>query len=114
MNSTNGSSAKESQAVIVTSVNDDLKNNKKASFQEQPKSVKPYWRAPGEYKTTATTSGEAVHFSKHKLHIGIINQLFAEITSERIARLVGLMAHFVYWSLFGHINQLPLDDYHMK
>jgi len=37
-----------------------------------------------------------------------------EITSERVARLVGLISHFVYWSVFGSINQMPLDDYHLK
>ena len=27
-------------------------------------------------------------------------------------RLVGLVIHFVYWSIFGHFNQLPIDNYH--
>ena len=29
-----------------------------------------------------------------------------------MARLVGLIIHFVYWSIFGHFNQLPIDSYH--
>jgi len=41
-----------------------------------------------------------------------MNLVFAEITSSRTARLVGLIIHFVYWSVFGHFNQLPIDSYH--
>jgi hypothetical protein len=37
-----------------------------------------------------------------------------EIQSEKTARLIGLTCHLVYWSVFGHINQLPLDSYHKK
>jgi hypothetical protein len=28
--------------------------------------------------------------------------------------MIGLIAHFVYWAVFGHINKLPLDSYHRK
>ncbi len=38
--------------------------------------------------------------------------IFAEITSSRMARLVGLVVHFVYWCVFGHFNQIPIDNYH--
>lgn len=34
--------------------------------------------------------------------------------SDRIARQTGLVSHFVYWCVFGHINQMPLDEYHLK
>lgn len=37
-----------------------------------------------------------------------------EIYSDRVARLIGLVAHFVYWTIFPHINTLPLDNYHLK
>lgn len=37
-----------------------------------------------------------------------------EIQSEKIARLIGLVSHLVYWSVFGHLNQLPLDAYHKR
>lgn len=39
---------------------------------------------------------------------------FDEIQSDRIARLTGLVSHFVYWCVFGHVNQMPLDEYHLK
>lgn len=39
---------------------------------------------------------------------------FNEIQSDRIARLTGLVSHFVYWCVFGHVNQMPLDEYHLK
>ena len=38
----------------------------------------------------------------------------AEITNENTAKLIGLISHLAYWSVFGHINPLPLDPYHMK
>ena len=39
---------------------------------------------------------------------------FDEIQSERMAKLIGLCAHFCYWAVFGGFNPMPLDDYHMK
>lgn len=35
-----------------------------------------------------------------------------EIDSENFARFVGIMAHLIYWTLFGDINQVPLDELH--
>jgi hypothetical protein len=32
----------------------------------------------------------------------------------KIARMIGLIAHLVYWNVFGHLNSLPLDTYHKK
>ena len=58
--------------------------------------------------------GGAVHYSTRKIAEKHINLTFDEIKSERIARLTGLVSHFVYWCVFGHINQMPLDDYHLK
>lgn len=37
-----------------------------------------------------------------------------EIDNDRVAKLIGLCAHFVYWSVVGNFNEMPLDDYHMK
>lgn len=37
-----------------------------------------------------------------------------EITNENTAKLIGLICHLAYWSVFGHLNPLPLDKYHMK
>ena len=37
-----------------------------------------------------------------------------EIIKESTAKLIGLIAHLTYWSVFGHLNPLPLDKYHMK
>lgn len=31
-----------------------------------------------------------------------------------MSRLIGLIAHFTYWCIFGHINQVPLDEYHKR
>jgi len=37
-----------------------------------------------------------------------------EITSDETAKLIGLIVHLTYWSVFGHLNPLPLDKYHIK
>lgn len=37
-----------------------------------------------------------------------------KINSPDVARLIGLVTHFAYWSVLGHINQVPLDEYHKR
>lgn len=34
--------------------------------------------------------------------------------TEKMAKLVGVIAHFVYWAVFGGFNELQIDSYHMK
>ena len=60
------------------------------------------------------TKNLALEQSKPTLHERDIKQALKEIQSEPIARLIGLSCHLVYWSVFGHINQLPLDTYHKR
>lgn len=43
-----------------------------------------------------------------------ITDAIAEIDRKEYSRLIGLMSHLVYWSVFGHINQIPLDPYYKK
>lgn len=31
-----------------------------------------------------------------------------------MAKLVGVITHFVYWSVFGDFNKMPIDSYHME
>lgn len=38
-----------------------------------------------------------------------------DLKRERVARMIGLVAHLVYWNVFGdRLNPLPLDAYHKK
>eukprot|EP00743_Colponemidia_sp_Colp-15_P003036 GILK01003282.1.p1 GENE.GILK01003282.1~~GILK01003282.1.p1 ORF type:complete len:754 (+),score=98.45 GILK01003282.1:60-2264(+) len=37
-----------------------------------------------------------------------------QVKSPNMARLIGLVAHYVYWSLFGHLNDIPLDSSHQQ
>ena len=55
-------------------------------------------------------------FSTHGCHEARkhIQDTFEEIESDRVAKLIGLCSHFVYWAVLGNFNNLPLDDYHMK
>lgn len=41
---------------------------------------------------------------------------FKEIEQEETARLIGLICHFVYWVVFGHLNSQtqPLNHFHLK
>jgi hypothetical protein len=43
-----------------------------------------------------------------------INRAKEEITNESTAKMVGLICHLAYWSVFGHLNKLPLDAFHTK
>ena len=43
-----------------------------------------------------------------------LEDIRAELKNEKIARMIGLIAHLVYWNVFGHLNSLPLDTYHKK
>lgn len=49
-----------------------------------------------------------------KVNESDIKDAINEITDEQTAKLVGLVAHIVYWTVFGHLNDMPLDTYHMK
>ena len=44
----------------------------------------------------------------------MIDETFEEIQSEHVARMMGLISHFVYWCVFGHLNNQPIDEYHLK
>ena len=37
-----------------------------------------------------------------------------EITRESTAKMVGLICHLTYWSVFGNLNKLALDSFHIK
>ena len=49
-----------------------------------------------------------------KINESDIKDAIDEITNDSTAKLVGLIAHIVYWTVFGHLNDMPLDSYHMK
>ena len=34
--------------------------------------------------------------------------------NKEVAKLVGILSHFVYWAVFGGFNSLPIDRYHME
>jgi hypothetical protein len=44
-----------------------------------------------------------------------IEDIKRDLKEEKIARMIGLIAHLVYWCVFGdRLNALPLDAYHKK
>ena len=43
-----------------------------------------------------------------------IKEALNVITDAETAKLIGLIAHLVYWNVFGHLNSMPLDRYHLK
>jgi hypothetical protein len=78
---------------------------------EKPKTYDPNsWRR----EKPAGNFVSHLHFSENKLTDKHITTAFDELRNERTARLAGLLGHFAYWCTFGHINQMPLDDYHLK
>lgn len=70
------------------------------------------WRQ--EKPAAAGNFNSHLHYSENKLTQKSIDTAFDELRNERTARLAGLIGHFAYWCTFGHINQMPLDDYHLK
>jgi hypothetical protein len=55
-----------------------------------------------------------LHFLRKQLTQTQITKTFDIIQSDRVAKLIGLCAHFVYWCVLGNYNEVPLDEYHMK
>lgn len=51
---------------------------------------------------------------KYQLKTSDVKNALTRINSPDVARLIGLVAHFTYWCIFGHINQVPLDEYHKR
>jgi len=54
-----------------------------------------------------------------EMHVPKIEESMIEMAtdllqSEQIAKMIGLVSHLTYWSVFGHFNKLPLDMYHRK
>lgn len=48
------------------------------------------------------------------LHHLDIEAALNQITSEDTAQMIGLVCHLAHWRVFGHLNPLPLDPYHLK
>jgi len=46
----------------------------------------------------------ALESAKPNLNEEDINKAKREIQSDKVARLIGLVSHLVYWTVFGHIN----------
>lgn len=88
------------------------KDNSAAKITESKVIGTSSWRL--EKPTEVSNFNNHLHFSENILAQKHIDLAFEEIKSERIARLAGLVGHFAYWCTFGQINQMPLDDYHLK
>ena len=44
-----------------------------------------------------------------------IEDIKKDLREEKMARMIGLVCHLVYWNVFGdRLNALPLDTYHKK
>jgi len=54
------------------------------------------------------------HFPKHSIAADKTDKVensLDEIVKDDMARLIGLVAHFAYWAVFGHAHSVPIDDY---
>ena len=87
--------------------------------------AKPPKRDLNQTRSFAEEEGEIKLTKQPKLNLALqaaappisetmITQAIDEITSESTAKLIGLMCHFCYWQVFGHLNPMPLDKYHLK
>ncbi len=45
---------------------------------------------------------------------GDIKKAFDEIQKPELARLTGMVAHFCYWTVFGHLTDFPIDPHYLR
>jgi hypothetical protein len=86
------------------------------SRKSSPDKNKVFWENDGVINLAEKDSkvNLALITAKPNLTEKDIALAFQEITKESTAKLIGLVSHLSYWSVFGHLNPLPLDKYHMK
>lgn len=87
------------QLTMKTNTNKSLQDDEDEEYEKPRKAQKPQLALLAA--TPVITEAE-------------IKEAINEITNEETAKLIGLICHLVYWSVFGHLNPLPLDKYHMK
>jgi len=68
----------------------------------------------GVQSEDAHTIAKNKYSDKYQLKIADVNDALKRINSPDVSRLIGLVSHFTYWCIFGHINQVPLDEYHKR
>lgn len=54
-----------------------------------------------------------MHYLRTYLLQSHVEFTFEFIQKEQVTKLVGLLAHFVYWAVFGGFNPLPIDGHHL-
>ena len=55
-----------------------------------------------------------LHYLKSYLTETQVQYTFDYLKKDVVSKLVGVIAHFVYWSVFGGFNKMPIDSYHME
>jgi hypothetical protein len=43
-----------------------------------------------------------------------VKYTFDYLKKDTVAKMIGTLSHFIYWSVFGEFNELPIDSYHME
>lgn len=54
------------------------------------------------------------HYLKSVLNETKIKQTVNFLKQEKVSNLIGTLAHFCYWAVYGGFNELPMDRYHME
>ena len=57
---------------------------------------------------------QRLHYLRSYLSEQQLNFTFKMIQKDSVSKLIGLLAHFVYWAVFGGFNPLPIDNYHLN
>ena len=55
-----------------------------------------------------------IHFDKNHLTCYDVLDFIHELKQPDLPRVIGLLSHFVYWVVFGHVNSSPLSHFHLK
>lgn len=86
-------------------INDIIHNYKKnTNSKVDPSKPKPPLGLNILQNQNKQKNNLALETTKPNLLEEDITKALKEIQSEKLARMIGLVCHLVYWSVFGHIN----------
>ena len=68
----------------------------------------------GDKYAAQQDSQSNLHFIKSQLDRHKILEILNQLKSQNLSKLIGVISHFVYWSVFDGFNEMSLDHFHEK
>jgi|JI10StandDraft_1071094.scaffolds.fasta_scaffold250018_3 hypothetical protein len=76
-----------------------------AKDKKKDKSETLHSSMPSVLKPSLSNKKLRIHYDAQLITGDVISLALQEIASEKVARLIGLCAHFSYWVIFGHLQE---------